>query len=174
MNNLTPDFEPAKHSLDLIAPTAQRLVQLVRLAPLRVRGNHQHKVQLLGQLLRGVALVRTVHQQYHFTRFLRPAHGLNQLAPFRLITCLAGRQSPRYNVAGICGNQRKFGGPAAPTLADGLGTVFLGVPVPSGCAFMMVESRLTALMRARIRRSRCNRSNTALSTLALAARLMRV
>ena len=49
-------------------------------------------------------------------RCLRPA-------PFRHITRLRRRQASRYSVAGTCSNQMKFGSPAAPALADGLGSV---------------------------------------------------
>ena len=46
----------------------------------------------------------------------------------------------------------KLGAPAATAAPERLGAVFLGAPVPSGCTLTMVESRLTASMRTRIRR----------------------
>ena len=174
MNTRHQALRGRRYALYLIASALALLVQLPGLAPLWVMEHYWHKTQLLRQRPRGVALVGAVHKQSHLAGLRDVTYGLDQPAPLRSISGLAWRQTPGDNVAGTRGNQMKFGGPAAPALADGLGTVFFGAPVPSGCTLMRVESRLTTSMRTTIRRSRCSRSNAMSSTPALAQRLMRV
>ena len=67
-----------------------------------------------------------------------------KFAAFDGVGGLAWRESKSYGRSSIRGNQMNLGGPSATGFPDGLRTVFLKAPVPSGCTLTMVESSFTA------------------------------
>ena len=89
---------------------------------------------------------------------------------------LPGGQGHCQGRPGIRGNQMKFGRPAAPGFANGLGAVFFNAPVPSGWTCTLVLSNETASRVMRTICSRCRYSKTQLQDRGhrLAQRFMRV
>src|SRR5260370_20630454 len=62
------------------------------------------------------------------------------------------------------GNHMNLGVPSSARLADGLRSVFFNAPVPSGCTFTQVESKLNASILMRTTCSRHSVSHTVFST----------
>ena len=98
--------------------------------------------QIKGQLAGLIALVGPVHQQVR-SRALWPKTG-QQFSSFRRVVGLPRGERDRYGGSSIRGNHMNLGGPTASGLADGLWSVFLRAPVPSGWTLTMVLSIDTA------------------------------
>lgn len=136
-------------------------------------GRHDGKVtELSRQWACVVAFVGAVHDQRG--RLCNRPKLDQQRASCRRIVILAGGESEGDGAAITRGNPMKFGGPATAGFADGLGTVFVKAPVPSGCPLLIVLSRETAsILILRIGRAGIT-AKTGSRTPRLAQRIMRV
>jgi hypothetical protein len=67
---------------------------------------------------------------------------------------MAWRERKRDCRSSIRGNQMNLGGPSSAGLPDRLWAFFFKAPVPSGCTFTEVESRLNASI---LMRTNCSR-----------------
>src|SRR6516225_10002922 len=140
-------------------------------APVRFGRHHRNHIQFQHQLPSFVALVGPVHHQRHFHR--QRTEFQQQLPPHRSIVRFSRRQAENYCRSSVRGNQMNFGVPSSARLADGLRSVFFKAPVPSGCTFTEVESKLKASILSRRICSCCNLANTWSNTPFLAQRFMR-
>ena len=140
-------LESAEQSLDLIAALVHGAVIVPRLKAIGLWWDDGNEAQVQSELAGFVAFVGPVHQQMQGA-IGRP-QAVEQSTAFNCVVRLAGRQRERYGCSSIRGNHMNLGFPSASGLANGLGTVFLSAPVPSGCTLMLVESIDTAsiLMR---------------------------
>src|SRR5262249_47949536 len=84
----------------------------------------------------------SIHHQRNFDR--QRTQFQQQLPPHGSIVRFAWRQAENYCRSSIRGNQMNFGVPSAARFPDGLRSVFFKAPVPSGCTFTEVESKLKA------------------------------
>src|SRR5690554_5608566 len=135
-------FEPAKQPLHLIALLVQLPIVFPRGQSILLGGHYRLHTQLKYQLTRFVALVGFIHN--HFSTVPAAVFKRSQeLAAFRSIAGLTGRQRKSYGLMGACRHHVNFGGPPASGLTDRLRTVFFNAPVPSGWTFTAVESRDT-------------------------------
>jgi len=166
-----PSFQTSEQALNTVSLFVALFVMLPRLSALRIGWHHGYQALRMGQLPCGIAFAGAVHQQRNPPVVL--SHGCNQLSALGRITGLTWRQTPGDDVACICGNHMNFCTPSAPAASDALRAVFFSAPVPSGCTFTMVESKLTDSMRTRIRRLCCSSGNTLSSTPAWLQRAMR-
>src|SRR5688572_16868269 len=118
----TKSLQSAKQPLDFVATPIHGPI-VVPGADSGLLGRHdRNEPEIQGELARLIALVGAVHEQVN-----RPRCGsqlTQQLASFRCIVGLSGRERKRYGRSSIRGNQMNLGSPSAAGLADGLGTVF--------------------------------------------------
>ena len=130
--------------------------------PIRLRRYHRDHPQIQRQLPCFIAFIGPVHQQRQPLR--HRSQGFQQGASRRRIVRVAGRKRENYSRSSIRGNHMNLGVPSASRFADGLRSVFFNAPVPSGCTFTEVESRLNASILMRTICSCCSFSNTRSST----------
>ena len=123
-------LEPAKQTLDLVAPLVHLAVVLPGRDPIRLRGHDRDETQVQCQLPGLLALVGSVHQQMNRPTGL--AQTLQERAALGRIVRLAGREREGDGGSSIRGNQMNLGCPSAAGLSNGLRAVFFSAPVPSG------------------------------------------
>ena len=132
-------FEPAEQPFHLIALLVKLPVVLPTSQSISLGWYYRLHAQLKYQLTRFVALVSFIHN--HFGAIPATVFKcFQELAAFRSISRLTGRQRKRYGSIVASCDHMNFGGPSAPRLADRLRTVFFNAPVPSGWTFTAVES----------------------------------
>ena len=172
-SNTTKPFDPAEKTLDLVPS----LVKLCIIPPgfLRVALGRNDRLQpaFFRKTTCRRPTIGLIHQQLASGGQQLPQH-LYQLAAFRAIMGIAGREMKNQRTVGTRGNQMNLGGPSSPGLSDRLRSPFFKAPVPSGWTLTQVLSRHTASSLMRRRRSCCRRSKTLSKTPDLYHRLMRM
>jgi hypothetical protein len=151
-------FKRRKQALDLVSLLVEFAIIIPGFAPIRFGGNDRNHVQLQHQLPGFIAFVGPVHHQRNFDR--HRSQFQQQLSAHRSIVRLSRRQAENYCRSSIRGNQMNFGVPSASRFPNGLRSVFFKAPVPSGCTFTEVESKLKASILRRRICSCCNLANT--------------
>ena len=136
--------EPSEQSFHLIATLVHLFVVLPWFDAALQRRHDGDEAQIESELACLIALVGAVHQQVQGP--IRRSETSQQCPAFRGVVCLAGRQRERYGCARVSCDHMNLGVPSAARLADGLGSVFLRAPVPSGCTLMLVLSSDTDSM----------------------------
>ena len=130
-SNTTKPFDPAEKTLDLVPS----LVKLCIIPPgfLRValRRNDRLQPAFFRKTTCRRPTIGLIHQQLASGSQQLPQH-LYQLAAFRPIMGIAGREMKNQRAVGTRGNQMNLGGPSSTGLADRLRTPFFKAPVPSG------------------------------------------
>lgn len=131
----------AEESLDMIALSVKRLVELPGFSTQRVGRNDRLEAEQAGEAARLVAFVGDVHGQG--ASMLRASQSPDQLAPLGSVAALAGREAEADGMGIIRGNQMNRGVPAPLGFTDRLRPVFFSALVPSGWTFALVLSNET-------------------------------
>ena len=131
-------LQSTEQALHFIPSLVQLLVILPRFHATFQWWNNRREPHIERQSACLVARICAIHHQRRIP-LLWP-QPVEQFAPLRPIVGLARRERERYGCPIIRGNHMKLGGPSTSGLADGLWSVFLAAPVPSGCTLTEVLS----------------------------------
>jgi hypothetical protein len=142
----TVTLEAAEETLDFIAFLVERPVIAPGLNAIGFGWDYGNHVQREHDLTGFVAFVSAIHDHRHTGEGAQIA---KQFSTFGRIMGITWRERERYCGPSIRGNHMNLGSPSAARFADRLRSVFFNAPVPSGCTFTEVESRLKASMRIR-------------------------
>ena len=172
-SNTTKPFDPAEKTFDLVSSLVK--LHIIRPGFLRVALGPNDRLQttFFRKTTSRRSTIGLIHQQFAPGSQQLP-QPLYQLAPFRTIMGIAGREMKNQRAIGTRGNQMNLGGPSSPGLTDRLRPPFFKAPVPSGWTLTQELSRHTASSLMRRRRSCCRRSKTLSKTPDLHHRLMRM
>ena len=169
----TKSFDSTEKALDLV-PSFVKLY-VIRPGFLRVALGRNDRLQptFFRKTTCRRSTIGLIHQQFAPGSQQLP-QPLYQLAAFRTIMGIAGREMKNQRTVGTRGNQMNLGGPSSPGLSDRLRPPFFKAPVPSGWTLTQELSRHTASSLMRRRRSCCRRSKTLSKTPDFYHRLMRI
>lgn len=123
-------LEPSEEPLDFVPP----LVEVSIIGPGRdtigLWRDYGRKAEVERELPGLVAFIGAVHEQRQTCEWLVPR--FKQDPAFGRIMGLSARQAECQGRSFIRGNHMNLGVPSASGFADGLRSLFLGAPVPSG------------------------------------------
>ena len=130
-SNTTKPFDPAEKTFDLVSSLVK--LHIIRPGFLRVALGRNDRLQptFFRKTTCRHSTIGLIHQQFASRRqqLLQP---LYQLAAFRTVMSIAGREMKNQRTSGTRGNQMNLGGPSSTGLADRLRPPFFRAPVPSG------------------------------------------
>ena len=130
-SNATKPFDPAEKTFDLVSSLVK--LHIIRPGFLRVALGRNDRLQptFFRKTTCRHSTIGLIHQQFASRRqqLLQP---LYQLAAFRTVMSIAGREMKNQRTVGTRGNQMNLGGPSSTRLADRLRPPFFRAPVPSG------------------------------------------
>ena len=172
-SNATKPFNPAEKTLDLVPSLVKPCIIPPGFLRVALGRNDRLQPAFFRKTTCCHPTIGFIHQQFASGGQQLPQH-LYQLAAFRAIMGIAGREMKNQRTVGTRGNQMNLGGPSSPGLSDRLRSPFFKAPVPSGCTLTQELSRHTASSLMRRRRSCCKRSKTLSKTPDLYHRLMRI
>jgi hypothetical protein len=140
--NAPKSLEPTEQPFDLVASLLQGAIVFPWRASIVLGRHHRHRPSIPGQLPRGIAFIRPIHQQGDGARPVPEA--VQPRSPLGGIVGLARGEGKRSSRSSIRGNQMTLGGPSAASPAHGLRAGFFNAPVPSGWTLTRVRSTAPA------------------------------